>query len=228
MLVTDLSRDVAGRFCTRLLALGGADVVSYPARAPILGSRSRLIGSAPTSTRTSGRWSAAPRTRLPMARTAPRWRRRCGPRMSSSRRSTAVATWDRSDADGVRDLNADVVHVTTSSYGTTGPTASWRGGSLAEWAAGGYLYITGDPSREPLCGPEHLCGYVGGYTAAIAVQAGSILRQRTGHGESYRRQCDGSDVEHASVHVLPPGRRHRPSANGSVHRGLSADGLALS
>ncbi len=30
MLVTDLSRDVAGRFCTRLLALGGADVVSYP------------------------------------------------------------------------------------------------------------------------------------------------------------------------------------------------------
>ncbi len=32
MLVTDLSRDVAGRFCTRLLALGGADVVSYPGR----------------------------------------------------------------------------------------------------------------------------------------------------------------------------------------------------
>ena len=30
MLVTDLSRDVAGRFCTRLLALGGAYVVSYP------------------------------------------------------------------------------------------------------------------------------------------------------------------------------------------------------
>ena len=32
MLVTDLSRDVAGRFCTRLLALGGADVVWYPGR----------------------------------------------------------------------------------------------------------------------------------------------------------------------------------------------------
>ena len=63
-----------------------------------------------------------------------------------------------------------------------GSLCAWRGGSLAEWAAGGYLYITGDPSREPLCGPEHLCGYVGGYTAAIAVQAGSILRQRTGRG----------------------------------------------
>ena len=86
------------------------------------------------------------------------------------------------DADGVRTLNAEVVHVTTSSFGTTGPAAAWRGGSLAEWAAGGYLYITGDPSREPLCGPEHLCGYVGGYTAAIAVQAGSILRKRTGRG----------------------------------------------
>jgi crotonobetainyl-CoA:carnitine CoA-transferase CaiB-like acyl-CoA transferase len=29
MLVADLSSDVAGRFCTRLLALGGADVVLY-------------------------------------------------------------------------------------------------------------------------------------------------------------------------------------------------------
>jgi hypothetical protein len=34
---------------------------------------------------------------------------------------------------------ADCVHVTTSSFGTTGPYAAWRGGSLADWAASGYL-----------------------------------------------------------------------------------------
>jgi crotonobetainyl-CoA:carnitine CoA-transferase CaiB-like acyl-CoA transferase len=74
------------------------------------------------------------------------------------------------------------VHVTTSSYGASGPYAGWRGGSLADWAAGGYLFITWEPSREPLCGSENLCGYVGGYTAAIAVQAALIRRQRTGEG----------------------------------------------
>ncbi len=174
MLVTDLSRDVAGRFCTRLLALGGADVVSF------VGPRADAAGPQQVD------WLSAylDPHKLTVA----------GGTDSSMleevvRASDVVVTsFDRGrylgplDAEGVQDLNPGVVHVTTSSYGTSGPSATWRGGSLAEWAAGGYLAITGDPSREPLCGPEHLCGYVGGYTAAIAVQAGSILRHRTGRG----------------------------------------------
>ena len=178
MLVTDLSRDVAGRFCTRLLALGGAYVVSYPE------PRSEShAGARHTATDWLGayldphKWVVAaagadPVTLHEVVRAS----------------DVVVTSFDRGrylgplDADGVRELNPGAVHVTTSSYGTAGPYAAWRGGSLAEWAAGGYLYITGDPSREPLCGPVNLCGYVGGYTAAMAVQAGSILRQRTGRG----------------------------------------------
>jgi crotonobetainyl-CoA:carnitine CoA-transferase CaiB-like acyl-CoA transferase len=192
MLVTDLSRDVAGRFCTRLLALGGADVVSYP------GPRPDVRGLQPVDWLSTyldpHKWMAVHGMAGATSGTAGAGNGAAAATDYSTleemvRASDVVVTsFDRGgylgplDADGVRDLNADVVHVTTSSYGTTGPIASWRGGSLAEWAAGGYLYITGDPSGEPLCGPEHLCGYVGGYTAAIAVQAGSILRQRTGRG----------------------------------------------
>ncbi len=169
MLVTDLSHDVAGRFCTRLLALGGADVVSY------VGSGGGQEVDWLSAYLDSHKWTVAG-AHFPLLEEMVR------------ASDVVVTSFDRGrylgplDAERVRDLNAEVVHVTTSSFGTTGPTAAWRGGSLAEWAAGGYLYITGDPSREPLCGPEHLCGYIGGYTAAIAVQAGSILRQRTGQG----------------------------------------------
>ena len=190
MLVTDLSRDVAGRFCTRLLALGGADVVSYPGpRAETQGTHRvdwlsayldphkwTVANGAGTHAGDGAATGADARVHYPMLEEMVR------------ASDVVVTSFDRGrylgplDADGVRDLNPATVHVTTSSFGTTGPAAGWRGGSLAEWAAGGYLYITGDPSREPLCGPEHLCGYVGGYTAAIAVQAGTVLRQRAGQG----------------------------------------------
>jgi crotonobetainyl-CoA:carnitine CoA-transferase CaiB-like acyl-CoA transferase len=90
-------------------------------------------------------------------------------------------THDRSR--GAREARPSTcVEVTTSSYGMTGPYAGWRGGPLAEWAAGGFLALTGWPDREPLIGPEHLCGYVAGYTAAIAAEAGLHLRARTGRG----------------------------------------------
>lgn len=83
------------------------------------------------------------------------------------------------------------IRVTTSSYGTTGPYASRRGGSMADWAAGGYLFITGDPDREPLSGPENLCAYAAGYTAAAAAEAALIDRMRTGR----TRHVDISTME---------------------------------
>ena len=75
------------------------------------------------------------------------------------------------------------VEVTTSSFGMTGPYAHLRGGPIAAWAAGGYLYITGEPDREPLIGPEHICEYVNGYTAAVAAEAALRDRLRTGGGQ---------------------------------------------
>ena len=99
-----------------------------------------------------------------------------------------ITSFDRGEYDGgwddatVRGLNPDVVHVTTSTFGTTGPYRGLRGSPLVDWAAGGYLYITGEPDREPLSGPQHLCGYVAGYTAAIGVEAALVGHARTGVG----------------------------------------------
>src|SRR5690606_25041829 len=82
------------------------------------------------------------------------------------------------------ELPPTAVRVTTSTFGMTGPYAHWRGGPLAAWAAGGYLGITGEPDREPIIGPEHVCEYVAGYYAASAAEAALRRRQRTGRGET--------------------------------------------
>jgi crotonobetainyl-CoA:carnitine CoA-transferase CaiB-like acyl-CoA transferase len=85
-------------------------------------------------------------------------------------------------ADGLA-IPESCVHVTTSTFGMTGPYASHRGGPVAAWAAGGYLAITGKPDREPLIGPEYLCEYLTGYTAAVAAEAALRRKRLTGRGE---------------------------------------------
>ena len=54
--------------------------------------------------------------------------------------------------------------------------AAFKSSPLVDWAAGGYLYITGLPGREPLAGPAALPAYVTGYVAASAVEVGLRLR----------------------------------------------------
>jgi crotonobetainyl-CoA:carnitine CoA-transferase CaiB-like acyl-CoA transferase len=157
MLVVDLSADVAGRFCAKLLGMGGATVVG-PARAE--GWLDRYLSRCTTVV--TNPWDDV------------------------ARADVVVTSFDAGayhggfDRDCVRDANPNAVHVTTSTFGTTGPYATLRSGPLVQWAAGGYLHLTGEPDREPLAGPAHVCAYVAGYTAAIAAEAGLAHRGRHG------------------------------------------------
>lgn len=152
--------DVAGRFAAKLFAMAGIDVVR-PAREQT-GVLDRYLDG--------HKQFADPAAAPALAGDA----------------DLVFTTFDRGQVVGpgvaLPALPERVVEITTSSYGTTGPYAAWRGGPLADWAAGGYLAITGRPDREPLAGPEHLCGYVAGYTAAIAGEAALFARRVTGRG----------------------------------------------
>ena len=86
------------------------------------------------------------------------------------------------DAGRIRALNAGVVHLTLSPFGIVGPYRTLRTSSIVDWAASGYLYITGEPDREPLAGPTEFCSYVAGYTGATAVEAAWHQRRRHGGG----------------------------------------------
>ena len=94
------------------------------------------------------------------------------------------------DPDAARALHARVaaadpstVHVVLSGFGLSGPYAGWRSTPLIDWASGGYLYLTGEPDREPLQGGGPWAAYVHGATAAIGAQAAVFHAARTGEGQ---------------------------------------------
>ncbi|MBO0728444.1 MAG: CoA transferase [Acidimicrobiaceae bacterium] len=169
MKVVDLSTDVAGGFATKLLAMSGIRVVR-----PL------------TPDLATGVPACSDVLRLYLDAGKEEIQAPVGDPLSSLAADDDVVftTFDRGSRSAPGEYFPDTcVLVTTSSFGASGPYAAWRGGPLADWAAGGYLAITGDPGRPPLIGPEHLCGYVGGYTAAIAAEAALRQRQQTGLGQ---------------------------------------------
>jgi crotonobetainyl-CoA:carnitine CoA-transferase CaiB-like acyl-CoA transferase len=160
MKVLDLSTDVAGRFAAKLFALDGAEVL----RPEWGGSEviSRYLDR--------GKQAIDPSTLASVLGGA----------------DLVFTSWDRGGptglALGLAAMPSSCCEVVTSTFGTTGPYACYRGGPMAQWAAGGYLGITGDPAREPLTGPEHLCAYVTGYAAAAAAEAALHRARRSGRG----------------------------------------------
>jgi crotonobetainyl-CoA:carnitine CoA-transferase CaiB-like acyl-CoA transferase len=89
----------------------------------------------------------------------------------------------RARHDRIVAANPQAVHTVVSGFGLTGPYASWRSSPLADWASGGYLYLTGEPGREPLQGGGPWGSYVAGATAVIGAQAALMRAVRTGQGE---------------------------------------------
>ncbi len=85
--------------------------------------------------------------------------------------------------DRVARLDPTVVHTVVSGFGLTGPYAAWAHSPLVDWAAGGYLYLTGEADREPLQGGGPWASYVTGVTAAISTAAAVMERTRTGRGQ---------------------------------------------
>jgi crotonobetainyl-CoA:carnitine CoA-transferase CaiB-like acyl-CoA transferase len=164
MKVLDLSNDVAGRFAARLFVLGGADVV----RPQVARDWTR-----DTTPELDDYLDAGKRNRTELEALL-------------AGADLAFTSFDLGRPIGLTDAQramlGSAVEVTTSTFGTTGAWSGWRGGPLAEWAAGGYLAITGEADLEPLIGPERLCGYVAGYAAAIAAEAGLRQRRNRGHG----------------------------------------------
>jgi hypothetical protein len=99
MLVVDLSGDVAGRFCAKLLGMGGATVVG-PARAD--GWLDRYLGR--STTVVTDPWEHVARADVVVT-------------------SFDAGAYDGGfDRDRVHEVNQSAVHVTTSTFGTTGHT----------------------------------------------------------------------------------------------------------
>jgi len=176
MKVVDLSTDVAGRFAAKLFAMAGVSV-----HRPFQGE-------------SLDRTDDPLQLYLDAGKVPARLEQDAALAALLSGADLVFSSFDQGRFLGIAADRAALpdgcVEIVTSSFGLSGPYAGLRGGPLADWAAGGYLAITGEPDREPLIGPENLCGYITGYAAAIGAEAGLRARAMDGKG----RQVDVSTM----------------------------------
>jgi crotonobetainyl-CoA:carnitine CoA-transferase CaiB-like acyl-CoA transferase len=186
--VLELSDSIAGAYCTRVLAALGADVVTVE---PAEGS----------ALRHQGPWVPDPSDRAVDAR----GRSALQLHLDHGKRSVTAEGEDLdrlfrwadivvSSCDGeperalalhghIAALNPAAVHVVTSGFGLSGPYAHWKHAPLIDWASGGFMYLTGEPDREPLSSGSPLASCIAGAAAAIGAQAALIERTVTGKGQ---------------------------------------------
>lgn len=80
-------------------------------------------------------------------------------------------------------INPGLIMASVTDFGQTGPYKDYKGGRLAGNALSGYMYINGDPDKEPLAGGGYQPGYQGGVHAFVGIVAALLAREATGQGQ---------------------------------------------
>ena len=201
--VLDMASGVGGPFCAKLLAGLGASVIkieqpgvgdSSRRTPPFIPSDDPLEGSALFHNLNLGKQSLTldvdhPSGQELFRRLATSW-------------ASVVVTGDPYQALKARHLdwesllaiNPGLVVVAVSHFGMDGPSRDLAGCELVSLALGGYLYLTGDPDREPLKPYGYQAEYHAGLHAAAGAVAAILRSELTGEGEV----VDASVVEAAS------------------------------
>ncbi|HEY1486547.1 MAG TPA: CoA transferase [Micromonosporaceae bacterium] len=78
----------------------------------------------------------------------------------------------------------ELVVVTISPFGPTGPEADWAATELIVDAAGGWLQHIGEPGRGPIRPPGHQSEVMGALAAVASGVASLIAADRDGHGDT--------------------------------------------
>lgn len=116
-----------------------------------------------------------------------------------------------------QETNPDVVWVSITPFGLTGPKRSWKSSNLVAWAASGVLYTTGFDDQPPVvpAGPAQMGMYATSLNAAVGVVLGLRGRRLIGRGQlvdlSLAEVCLGFSPE-TGVPVFLDDRVHRVRA----------------
>lgn len=87
------------------------------------------------------------------------------------------------DYDSLKAIKPDLVYVSMSGYGESGPYVARPGQDLLLQAMGGALYSAGSPDAPPQPAPYFLADAITAYSAFEAVLAALLHRERTGEGQ---------------------------------------------
>ena len=80
-------------------------------------------------------------------------------------------------------VNPHLIMASISSFGQTGPHRDWHGSDIVAQAMGGLMHLTGEPNKEPLKLPLSQAEYQSGLNAAVAILCAVYYRDATGEGQ---------------------------------------------
>jgi len=95
-------------------------------------------------------------------------------------RALMDAGWSR---ERLRQLNPRLIHVSVTTFGSSGPRASWRGSELVTSAVGGTLRLTGQPDRAPVKEALDACRFHAWMAGAAGALAAHYARGLNGAGQ---------------------------------------------
>lgn len=192
--VLDLTRVLAGPFCTQVLGDLGADVIKI--ERPGTGDDSRRFGppflddEAPGPNAMSGYFCAVNRNKrsLTLDLTQPegqavvrRLLATCDVLVENYKTGN-LAKYGLSYAD-LKDAFPGLVYCSLTGFGQDGPYAPRAGYDFLAQAMGGMMSVTGDPDGDPVKVGIGNADQITGMYAAIAVLAAVRHRDRTGAGQ---------------------------------------------
>lgn len=105
--------------------------------------------------------------------------------------------------DRLKEIRPDVILVSISGFGQTGPFAQRALFDAISQAMSGFMSVTGQPDGEPVVAGTYVADYTAGYHGAIGALLAIVHRLRTGEGQY---------VDVGSVDALFASLGTRPSA----------------
>jgi crotonobetainyl-CoA:carnitine CoA-transferase CaiB-like acyl-CoA transferase len=198
VVVLDLSRDVAGAYCTKLLADLGAQVwkLEPPDGDPVRGLGPFRDGKADPETGGLHLYLNGNKRSLivDLETEAGRERVRSLARDADVLVESFAPGYLAERGLGWADLsveNAGLIYASLTPFGQDGPWRDWQTEDLVDFALGGFMYYMGDAAREPLAVPGFQGQHHLGMQAAFAIMAALHHQRETGEGQ----RIDASGLE---------------------------------
>jgi crotonobetainyl-CoA:carnitine CoA-transferase CaiB-like acyl-CoA transferase len=120
----------------------------------------------------------------------------------------------------LREINEQVVYVSNSGFGKSGPYSDFKSVGQVVQACTGLSFVSGLPDQPPAGWGFAYMDHIGAYLMAAAVLAGLIARTRTGEGQWIDFSCTeagiglaGPELLDATVNGRPMRRTGKPNAN---------------
>ncbi|QUL78545.1 CoA transferase [Brevibacterium sp. SMBL_HHYL_HB1] len=85
--------------------------------------------------------------------------------------------------DRMKELNSDIILVSLSGFGQTGPDSSRALFDAISQASSGLMSMTGEPSGKPTLSGTYIADYTTGYQGAMGAMAALMHRNQTGEGQ---------------------------------------------